>query len=83
MLSGPISSYWAQFYEQLRQEFFKVWTALYDGAISVGGDECRAIAAAARQSMIHVVMGCNELSDRAGSATLYNSLRCSSTERAS
>jgi nitrilase len=66
--------YWAQFYDNSAKNYSKVWTALYDGAISVGGDECRAIAAAARQSTIHVVMGCNELSDRAGSATLYNSL---------
>lgn len=66
--------YWAQYYDKSAKGFAKIWTALYDGAITVGGDECRALAAACRQAGVHVVMGCNELSDRAGSATLYNSL---------
>jgi len=66
--------YWAQYYDKSAKGFNKVWTALFDGAISVGGDECRAIAEACRAAKVHVVMGCNELSDRPGSATLYNSL---------
>lgn len=66
--------YWAQYYDQSSKNFSKVWSALFDGAITVGGDECRAISAACRASKIHVVIGCNELSDRPGSSTIYNSI---------
>lgn len=66
--------YWAQYYDQSAANFNKVISALYDGAIQVGGDECRAISNACQAANIHVVIGCNELSDEPGSATLYNSL---------
>src|SRR3954466_13974158 len=54
--------YWAQFYDNSAENYYKVWIALYDGAITVAGDECRAIAVAAMQSKTRVGMGCNELS---------------------
>lgn len=66
--------YWAQYYDKSARGFNKVFTALYDGAVTVGGEECRAIAKACRKARVHVAMGCNELSDEPGSATLYNSL---------
>lgn len=66
--------YWAQYYQSSAADFAAVTSALYDGAVTVGGDECRAIGAAARSAGIHVVMGANELSDEPGSATLYNTM---------
>lgn len=66
--------YWAQYYDKPFADFAKLWKALFDGAITVGGDEFRALSDAARSSKIHVVMGCNELSDEPGSSTLYNTM---------
>lgn len=66
--------YWAQYYDKPLSDFAKLWAALFDGAVKVGGDEFRALANAARSSKIHVVMGCNELSDEPGSSTLYNTM---------
>ncbi|MBI2554707.1 MAG: carbon-nitrogen hydrolase family protein, partial [Candidatus Rokubacteria bacterium] len=43
-------------------------------AIRVPGDETEALAAAARRARVNCVIGCNELDDRPGSLTLYNTL---------
>ena len=43
-------------------------------AIRADGEEARAIAEAARRARVHCVVGCNELDDRPGSLTLYNTL---------
>jgi len=43
-------------------------------AIRADGEEARAIADAARRAKVHCVIGCNELDDRVGSLTLYNTL---------
>jgi amidase/nitrilase len=43
-------------------------------AIRADGEEARVIAEAARQARVHCVVGCNELDDRPGSLTLYNTL---------
>lgn len=66
--------YWAQYYDKPTNDWAKLWTALFDGAISVHGEECRKLAEAARKAKVHVVMGCNELSDEPGSVTLYNTM---------
>jgi nitrilase len=66
--------YWAQYYQSSTADFAAVSTALFDGAVSVKGDECRLISKAAREAGVHVVMGANELSDRPGSATIYNTM---------
>lgn len=66
--------YWIQYYDQSAENFNRVTSALYDGAIQVGGPECQAISKACSEAGIHVAMGCNELSDEPGSSTLYNSL---------
>jgi len=66
--------YWAMYYDTSLTSFNKVWTALYDEAVTVGGVECQAISQACRKAKIFVVMGCNELSDEPGSASIYNTL---------
>jgi nitrilase len=43
-------------------------------AISLDGPEVARMAATAREANINCVVGCNELSDRPGSLTIYNSL---------
>jgi amidase/nitrilase len=43
-------------------------------AIRVDGEEARTIAEAAARANVHCVVGCNELDDRPGSQTLYNTL---------
>jgi nitrilase len=43
-------------------------------AIRADGEEARAIAEAAGRARVHCVVGCNELDDRKGSLTLYNTL---------
>lgn len=66
--------YWAHYYGSSAEGFAKTWTALYEGAIQINGEECKRIGKAAREAGIYVVMGCNELSDKAGSETLYNTM---------
>jgi amidase/nitrilase len=44
------------------------------GAIRIPGDETEEISAAARRARVNCVIGCNELDDRPGSLTLYNTL---------
>ncbi|GIX48546.1 MAG: nitrilase [Candidatus Tectimicrobiota bacterium] len=43
-------------------------------ALRVGDEATRAIEAEARRCGVHCVVGCNELDDRPGSLTLYNTL---------
>lgn len=43
-------------------------------AIRLDGEEVKRLAQVARQSDVNCVIGCNELSERPGSLTIYNSL---------
>ncbi len=43
-------------------------------AIRIPGDETAEISTAARRARVNCVIGCNELDDRPGSLTLYNTL---------
>lgn len=66
--------YWAQYHNASMEGHAKTYLALHENAIHVKGEECAQIGKAAREAGIYVVMGCNELSDKPGSATIYNSL---------
>lgn len=66
--------YWVQHPYANGAGYFKTMNALYEGAISVHGEECRQISKAAKEAGIYVVMGCNELSDKPGSETIYNTM---------
>ncbi len=48
--------------------------ALQDNSIVIPGDETVALGEAARQAGVYVVIGCNELDERPGSRTLYNTM---------
>jgi amidase/nitrilase len=48
--------------------------AMQKSAIQVGDEAARAIEAEAKKRQINCVVGCNELDDRPGSLTLYNTL---------
>ena len=66
--------YWATYYQTTAADMATLQTALFDGAVEASGDFSREISKAARRNRIHVVMGVNELSDRPGSATIFNSM---------
>lgn len=66
--------YWSHYYDVPAANFARAWNAYYENAVSVKGPEIDAIRAAARKHRIHVVMGCNELSDEPGSASTYNTM---------
>ena len=54
------------------------WTdfviALQDNSVSIPGEDTEILAQAAKDAGAYVVIGCNELSDRVGSQTVYNTL---------
>jgi len=50
-------------------------------ALRVDGEEVRALEDAARRARVNCVIGCNELDDRPGSLTLYNTLLYVSRDR--
>lgn len=55
-----------------------LWTdfmiSLQDNAITIPGEETEILAEAAQKAGTYIVIGCNELDDRPGSRTVYNSL---------
>ncbi|MGI9533520.1 MAG: carbon-nitrogen hydrolase family protein [Thermodesulfobacteriota bacterium] len=54
------------------------WTdfviSLQDNSISIPGEDTEILCQAAKDAGAYVVIGCNELSDRVGSQTVYNTL---------
>jgi len=55
-----------------------LWTdfmiSLQDNALSIPGEDTEILGAAAREAGTYLVVGCNELDDRPGSRTVFNSL---------
>jgi len=56
------------------KEWSPYMLALQDNALVVGDRETQLLAEACRQARVYAVIGCNELDDRVGSRTLFNSL---------
>ena len=54
------------------------WTdfmiALQDNSLQIPSEDTKILGEAAKEAGTYVVMGCNELDDRPGSQTVYNSL---------
>jgi amidase/nitrilase len=67
-------AYYTVGYETPAHEWTDYMIALQDNSISIPGEDTRALGEAAREAGAYVVMGCNELDDRPGSRTVYNTL---------
>lgn len=70
----PTYPYWTMGWDTSAVEFHDVKAALQDNSLVVGSEDTEILGRAARAAHAYVVMGCNELDDRVGSRTLYNSL---------
>lgn len=57
-----------------RETFVAYSLGLQDSALSLDGEETEPLCRAAREAGSYVVMGANELDDRVGSRTVYNTL---------
>jgi predicted amidohydrolase len=66
--------HWSEGWESNLPAWAAVRVKFYDEALLVPSESTEAIARAARESNIHVVMGCNEIDPRPGNGTIYNSL---------
>ncbi len=67
-------AYYTVGYETPPHDWTDFMIALQDNSVVIPGDDTEMLAEAARAADIHVVIGCNELDDRKGSRTVYNSL---------
>ena len=61
-------------YESNPHDWTDFMIALQDNALSISSEETEALIKAAKDAGTYVVMGCNELDDRPGSRTIFNTL---------
>jgi amidase/nitrilase len=68
--------YWilAALGEDNAHKYARVLAMLQDSSIQIPSEETEKLCDAARRHRVHVVIGCNELSDIPGSRTVYNTL---------
>jgi amidase/nitrilase len=67
-------AYYTVGYETPPHEWTDYMIALQDNSITIPGEDTRILGEAAREAGAYVVMGCNEIDDRPGSRTVYNTL---------
>jgi amidase/nitrilase len=70
----PTYPYWTMGWDTIAHGFHDVMADLQDNSLVVGSEDTEILGRAAREAGAYVVMGCNELDDRIGSRTLFNSL---------
>ena len=70
----PTYPYWTMGWDTIANGFHDVMADLQDNSLVVGSEDTDILGRAAREAGAYVVMGCNELDDRIGSRTLFNSL---------
>jgi amidase/nitrilase len=70
----PTYPYWSMGWDTSASGFHDVMADLQDNAVVVGSEDTDILGKAARDAGAYVVMGCNELDDRIGSRTLFNTL---------
>lgn len=70
----PTYPYWSMGWDSSAVGFHDVKADLQDNSLVVGSEDTDILGKAARDAGAYVVMGCNELDDRIGSRTLFNSL---------
>lgn len=66
--------YWTEGWDTALPDFAAARTQFRDAAVSVHGDAVRRIGEAVRRNGIYVVLGCNEIDERPGVSTIYNTL---------
>lgn len=67
-------AYYTMGFESKPSEWAAYMIALQDNSVVVDSPDTELLGEAAREAGAYVVMGCNELDDRQGSRTVYNSL---------
>jgi amidase/nitrilase len=70
----PTYPYWSMGWDTSATDFHDIMASMQDNSLSVGSRDTDILGKAARAAGAYVVMGCNELDDRIGSRTLFNSL---------
>ncbi|MFQ5660548.1 MAG: carbon-nitrogen hydrolase family protein [Gammaproteobacteria bacterium] len=70
----PTYPYWSMGWDTMASDLIDVMADLQDNSLVVGSEDTDILGKAAQNAGAYVVMGCNELDDRVGSRTLYNSL---------
>ncbi len=70
----PTYPYWTMGWDTLANGFHDIMADLQDNSVVVGSEDTDILGKAAKEAGAYVVMGCNELDDRVGSRTLFNSL---------
>lgn len=67
-------AYYTVGYETDPHEWTDFMIALQDNSLSIEGEETEMLCNASMQAGVYTVIGCNELDDRQGSRTVFNSL---------
>ncbi|NIP39664.1 MAG: carbon-nitrogen hydrolase family protein [Candidatus Dadabacteria bacterium] len=67
-------AYYSVGYETPPYEWTDFMIALHDNSLLIPGEDTETLGKAAKSAGAYVVIGCNEIDDRAGSCTVYNSL---------
>lgn len=67
-------AYYTAGYETPPHEWTDFMIGLQDNSIQIPSEDTKVLGDAAKDAGAYVVIGCNELDDRAGSCTVYNSL---------
>jgi amidase/nitrilase len=67
-------AYYTVGYETPSHEWRDYMIALQDNSVVIPSEDTEILAQAAKEAGAYVVMGCNELDDRQGSCTVYNTL---------
>jgi amidase/nitrilase len=67
-------AYYTVGYETPPHEWTDYMIALQENSLVIPGDDTQTLGEAARDAGAYVVIGCNELDDRPGSRTIYNTL---------
>lgn len=66
--------YWTEGWDSALPQWIEGRVRFHDAAVTVPGAHVERLAAAARAANAHVVMGMNEMDERPGARTVYNTL---------
>jgi len=67
-------AYYTVGYETPPHEWTDYMVALQDNSVVIPGEDTEILGEAAKKAGAYIVIGCNELDDRAGSRTVFNTL---------